>query len=168
MSNDITDISVTESMPDFDALVNEAVNSFRANSETDRIVIRFVLSNESILFDMLISDIVDDYIPRRIKRSPKALSHLDSYRKVKNDDPLLDEECIICGENYKSGEYKRVLPKCKHTFHKRCVDKWLKVADRMDCPVCREDYSPPEDKCDCCGEEIEVKETSTEDTRGVE
>lgn len=43
--------------------------------------------------------------------------------------------CTVCSETYKTGEYKRKL-NCGHTFHKKCVDKWLKVHFR--CPLCRQ------------------------------
>lgn len=55
--------------------------------------------------------------------------------KIKKDDPLLKEECLICMDKYKIGEFKRHLPKCSHYFHKRCIDKWLKK--KCTCPVCR-------------------------------
>jgi hypothetical protein len=55
--------------------------------------------------------------------------------KIKKDDLLLKEECLICMDKYKIGEFKRLLPKCSHYFHKRCIDKWLKK--KCTCPVCR-------------------------------
>ncbi len=55
--------------------------------------------------------------------------------KIKKNDPSLEEECFICFEKYKVGELKRTLPMCKHSFHKKCVDKWLK--NKSTCPHCR-------------------------------
>ena len=59
--------------------------------------------------------------------------------KIKKDDILINnnEYCNICFENYNIGQYKRVLPECKHCFHKKCVDKWLKT--KSNCPICRND-----------------------------
>lgn len=58
-------------------------------------------------------------------------------QKIKKDDNLLNEQCFICMDNYKVHELKRILPKCSHSFHKKCVDKWLKK--RSSCPVCRDE-----------------------------
>jgi hypothetical protein len=59
-------------------------------------------------------------------------------KKVKKDDILLKDECecFICFEKYKEKELTRTL-QCGHTFHKKCVDKWLKK--RSTCPHCRFD-----------------------------
>lgn len=67
------------------------------------------------------------------------IKSLGSYQRVSDDD--IKEECGICLENYKEKEYKRVLPKCQHVFHKRCCDRWFKSQSEMTCPVCRETYS---------------------------
>jgi hypothetical protein len=56
--------------------------------------------------------------------------------KIKKNDVLLTENCLICIENYTQGQFKRCLPKCKHIFHKKCIDKWLKK--NASCPVCRD------------------------------
>jgi hypothetical protein len=57
--------------------------------------------------------------------------------KIKKDDILINnnEHCNICYDNYSIGQFKRVLPECKHCFHKKCVDKWLK--SKSNCPICR-------------------------------
>lgn len=57
--------------------------------------------------------------------------------KIKKDDNIVLENCLICMENYKMNEYKRVLPRCKHYFHKKCIDKWLKK--KSSCPICRDE-----------------------------
>jgi len=70
------------------------------------------------------------------------LGHLSKYIKIKNDDKIVGETCAICCEEYKVDQYKRVLDKCGHCFHKKCVDKWFrKNQGKMNCPVCRTNYN---------------------------
>ena len=61
---------------------------------------------------------------------------LDKYRKIKEDDIIVKKKlcCPICLEEFKPNEYKRTL-NCHHIYHKRCIDKWIKVNNT--CPVCR-------------------------------
>ncbi|KAJ4772037.1 RING-H2 finger protein ATL72 [Rhynchospora pubera] len=44
-------------------------------------------------------------------------------------------ECPICLGDFADGEKVRVLPKCHHGFHVRCIDTWL--AAHPSCPTCR-------------------------------
>jgi hypothetical protein len=57
---------------------------------------------------------------------------------IKKDDVILKNDCNICMEEYKYKQYKRILPICNHTFHKKCIDNWLKK--NSSCPVCRKDF----------------------------
>ncbi|XP_058731017.1 RING-H2 finger protein ATL78-like [Vicia villosa] len=50
--------------------------------------------------------------------------------------PSLDTECVICLSEFAMGEKVRILPKCNHGFHVRCIDKWLK--EHSSCPKCRQ------------------------------
>jgi len=56
--------------------------------------------------------------------------------KIKKNDIIVNENCLICIEKYKIQEFKRLLPNCKHCFHKKCIDKWLKK--NASCPICRD------------------------------
>ncbi|KAJ0097739.1 hypothetical protein Patl1_27765 [Pistacia atlantica] len=49
--------------------------------------------------------------------------------------PGLDTECVICLSEFASGDRIRLLPKCNHGFHVRCIDKWL--SSHSSCPTCR-------------------------------
>ena len=44
-------------------------------------------------------------------------------------------ECAVCLSEFLEGESLRKL-KCKHTFHKDCLDKWLEEY-LATCPLCR-------------------------------
>ncbi|KAL6853763.1 hypothetical protein ACP4OV_019792 [Aristida adscensionis] len=43
--------------------------------------------------------------------------------------------CAICLGEFADGEKVRVLPRCAHGFHVRCVDTWL--VSHGSCPTCR-------------------------------
>ena len=47
-------------------------------------------------------------------------------------------ECPICLDNLMFRQHARILP-CSHTFHKKCIDTWLKKDRR--CPFCRSDVA---------------------------
>lgn len=49
--------------------------------------------------------------------------------------PGLDTECVICLSDFAAGDRVRLLPKCNHGFHVRCIDKWLN--SHSSCPKCR-------------------------------
>ncbi|XP_010229731.1 E3 ubiquitin-protein ligase Os04g0590900-like [Brachypodium distachyon] len=45
-------------------------------------------------------------------------------------------ECAVCLGELAAGGVARLLPLCGHTFHRECVDTWLR--SRANCPVCRQ------------------------------
>ncbi|CAK9168201.1 unnamed protein product [Ilex paraguariensis] len=49
--------------------------------------------------------------------------------------PSLDTMCVICLSEFSSGDHVRILPKCNHGFHVRCIDRWLNT--HSSCPTCR-------------------------------
>ncbi|PCH06819.1 hypothetical protein PENOC_021950 [Penicillium occitanis (nom. inval.)] len=46
------------------------------------------------------------------------------------------ERCLICLSDYEAAEEVRQLTKCKHLYHKECIDQWL-TTGRNSCPLCR-------------------------------
>ncbi|KAL3653393.1 hypothetical protein CASFOL_003074 [Castilleja foliolosa] len=54
---------------------------------------------------------------------------------VYGDGVVAFTECPICLGEFLDGEKIRVLPKCHHCFHVKCVDVWL--ASHSSCPTCR-------------------------------
>ncbi|PYH47516.1 RING-H2 finger protein [Aspergillus saccharolyticus JOP 1030-1] len=46
------------------------------------------------------------------------------------------ERCLICLSDYEVADELRQLTKCKHLFHRDCIDQWL-TTGRNSCPLCR-------------------------------
>ncbi|XP_052188468.1 E3 ubiquitin-protein ligase RING1-like [Diospyros lotus] len=44
-------------------------------------------------------------------------------------------ECSICLKEFEEDEALRLLPKCCHSFHRPCIDTWLR--SHHNCPLCR-------------------------------
>jgi hypothetical protein len=63
------------------------------------------------------------------------IKSIGKYKKIKETTELAEESCPICLDSFTQGEYYRTL-QCKHSFHKRCIDRWFKK-DHSDCPMCR-------------------------------
>ena len=80
-------------------------------------------------------------ITEGVKKKEK-LKNLEKYKLIKKCDNLIvkNKKCDICLDNYKIGEYKRKLHYCNHTFHRKCIDKWLHISKNMECPLCRTSY----------------------------
>ncbi|KAB1208215.1 RING-H2 finger protein ATL78 [Morella rubra] len=69
-----------------------------------------------------------------VKRKALKTFPTVSYSAELNQ-PGLDTECAICLSDFTPGERVRLLPKCNHGFHVRCIDKWL--SSHSSCPKCR-------------------------------
>ena len=99
------------------------------NSDTIQLNIEFEIHNYT--GEENDEDELGDYF----KSCREINEKVSKSEKIKVNDPILNEECLICMDKYKLGELKRKIPKCSHCFHKKCVDKWLKK--KASCPICR-------------------------------
>ena len=45
-------------------------------------------------------------------------------------------ECVICLDELNKKKARRKTLECNHTFHKRCINKWLKTS--IQCPLCKQ------------------------------
>ncbi|CAN6480615.1 unnamed protein product [Victoria cruziana] len=52
----------------------------------------------------------------------------------------VEAACAICLSEYADGEAVRVLPRCRHGFHAKCIEAWL--ASHSSCPTCRAETTP--------------------------
>lgn len=62
-----------------------------------------------------------------INSYPKMVFCRESY----NGDTV----CSICLCEYEEEEMLRLMPECRHCFHSRCIDAWLRL--HASCPICR-------------------------------
>ncbi|XP_023767891.1 RING-H2 finger protein ATL70-like [Lactuca sativa] len=58
-----------------------------------------------------------------------------AHKSGTTTDHAKDFGCSICLADYEPAEVVRVLPECRHFFHVKCIDMWLKT--HPTCPVCR-------------------------------
>ena len=133
-----------KSLIDTIELINEISNNSTNNSETVNDIILH-------LIDEYKTNITDDNIEieylycnkSTIKKiNNKFFKNLGKYEKIKKNEKKLNDQdkCIICSDSYKYGQFKRILPNCNHTYHKKCIDKWFKLTDNKFCPLCKESY----------------------------
>ena len=54
--------------------------------------------------------------------------------KMKKNDPHINQECVICLDNYEK-ETKACCLGCNHIYHKKCIEDWLVL--KPICPLCQ-------------------------------
>ncbi|KAI4322933.1 hypothetical protein L6164_022581 [Bauhinia variegata] len=67
-------------------------------------------------------------------RGSKKLPPLVSYGSHEEVGRSSDD-CAICLEDFRVGEFCQVFPECRHIFHSNCLDFWLQL--NLTCPLCR-------------------------------
>lgn len=55
----------------------------------------------------------------------------DSFQYCRHHVPKSDDTCVICIV----GLYDTYMIPCGHTFHRKCIHKWIKSHNT--CPICR-------------------------------
>ena len=72
-------------------------------------------------------------------------------------------ECPICLGEFADGEKVRVLPRCNHGFHVKCIDTWL--GSHSSCPTCRQSLLEQPTSSHDAGDEdaadVEIRHPST-------
>ncbi|KAM0840117.1 hypothetical protein ACQ4PT_059869 [Festuca glaucescens] len=62
-------------------------------------------------------------------------SREDSTGERSKEAAAESTRCAVCLADYEHGDELRLLPGCRHSFHRQCVDDWLRR--RPSCPLCR-------------------------------
>ncbi|MCO5551155.1 hypothetical protein L7F22_004652 [Adiantum nelumboides] len=135
---------------------NQNVNSFDVNAHfSPSMAIILVVLLTSFFFMAFFSI----YVKRCSSRQTDATSHTPAGAPLQPSDapsqgvdaaflatlPLVayssskkkgsNVECVVCLSDFEEGEPLCQLPRCKHVFHKDCIDMWL--FSHTTCPLCR-------------------------------
>lgn len=81
--------------------------------------------------------------PPTPKASAKGLSaaELERLPGVEDGGHVRGTECAVCLDDVEDGQAARVMPVCRHVFHRSCADAWLSA--NAVCPMCRVAMLPP-------------------------
>jgi len=86
--------------------------------------------------DDIVNNLCNNYVENKIKCNKEIheIHKKITSCKITKNDYTIGYHCIICIEQFKTGQFKKTLL-CHHTFHKKCIDGWLYCNNT--CPTCR-------------------------------
>ncbi|XP_057539553.1 RING-H2 finger protein ATL74-like [Amaranthus tricolor] len=74
-----------------------------------------------------------------IRQIPTTNYQMDSSGTTRVNNIVMSTDCMVCLGEFIEGEKIKVLPKCNHGFHTKCIDTWL--LSNSTCPTCRHSLS---------------------------
>ncbi|KAI3860045.1 hypothetical protein MKX03_003120 [Papaver bracteatum] len=113
------------SIPMFEATLYELSGNNGANNDED--------DNDSSTTEKGLDSTVIQTFPLVVYSDIK-----NHKKKINAVGTLLD--CAVCLGEYEDEDELRLLTKCRHVFHRECIDGWLE--SHSTCPVCRSDLNP--------------------------
>lgn len=81
-------------------------------------------------------NVAEEVNPHSNGLDKSAMRALPTVVYVATQSQDAQKDCPICLADFVDGENVRVLPKCSHYFHRKCIDKWL--LSHSTCPTCRQ------------------------------
>ncbi|XP_015580511.1 E3 ubiquitin-protein ligase RHA2B [Ricinus communis] len=123
-----------------------ALSEFLSRLYTITIVFFCLLLLEALILFRSVTGTISNYNPtKRVISTTKYLQLIEEKNPtILYTDKLRQQsatECAVCLSEFSEGEYVRRLMKCKHTFHRDCLDKWLQQY-LATCPLCRTKVLP--------------------------
>ncbi|XP_050204652.1 E3 ubiquitin-protein ligase RHA2B-like [Mercurialis annua] len=98
-----------------------------------------------ILFRSVTATLINHHTNKRVITTTKYIQLIEEKNPTVihscKQSPVA--ECAVCLSEFGDGDYVRKLVKCKHVFHRDCVDKWLQQY-LATCPLCRTKVLPDE------------------------
>lgn len=79
-------------------------------------------------------EVISGGLDKRALRTFPVVKYYSKEMKIQGQN--LGADCVICLSEFEGGERVRILPKCNHGFHVKCIDKWL--SSHSSCPTCRQ------------------------------
>ncbi|CAN1349209.1 RING-H2 finger protein ATL78 [Linum perenne] len=96
----------------------------------------------ALICSLALNSIIRCFFMNRRRSLPAAGQQLPTAgikKKALKTFPVVtfssSDECVICLSEFATGDRVKILPKCNHGFHVKCVDKWL--GSHSSCPTCR-------------------------------
>ncbi|XP_010438187.1 PREDICTED: RING-H2 finger protein ATL14 [Camelina sativa] len=68
--------------------------------------------------------------------SPRCVKRLPQFKFREPVTEYGSDDCVVCIDGFRQGQWCRKLPRCGHVFHRKCVDLWLMKVPT--CPICRD------------------------------
>lgn len=125
-----------------------ALSQLLAHIYTMTLVFFTILILELIIFVRSVTDTISDSGRTRPITTKQYLKLIDEKNPVSRfktaaiNPASFSDTCAVCLSAFEDGEEVRKL-KCKHIFHKDCLDTWLQQ-DSATCPLCRNKVLPEE------------------------
>lgn len=70
----------------------------------------------------------------KVKKILKKMNVI-TFKITKQDISNYDDICVFCQEDFAIGN-KCCTLKCSHTYHKKCLEKWVIINTK--CPLCNQ------------------------------
>ena len=121
---------------DFDDLIKK-INDIESNNNSDSEIIEQTITTLAKTYNIHNSIIIKF---KDLHGINQKFYNKHSKKNIKTNKNA-NLKCVLCQDDIKSREHKICLDKCNHCFHKKCLNKYLKVIKiNFKCPLCQTSY----------------------------
>jgi len=72
------------------------------------------------------------------EKNPLSIKSLNTCTSL-NVTTIVSDECSICNNPISMSSIERIINKCDHKYHAKCIDEWFE--NYSNCPFCKIDLS---------------------------